>query len=163
MDYSDLIWLSSILGGFVLLFIYALYVARSEIEALDSEKRHLLNEAAAQQQLLYAIREDATALRSLTEKQSEDLHQQNNAFSSRLDGLLQQIQQKQQEVELARQMCRDLPAAQARVLDLERSLAVERQRIDQFIKPMAAAEPETLELSEKKKLPPPSSPLSAVI
>lgn len=133
MTFYDLLWYTSLLGFFVFCLFIALATARKEIS-------HLEKELSTFKEIAATAKSDSATWRSLAEKQGEEARQQASTLQSRLEALQQQVDQKQQEIELARQMCRDLPAAKARTLELEKELAVERHRLDQLLPLVAAAD-----------------------
>ncbi|TLD70075.1 hypothetical protein FEM03_15210 [Phragmitibacter flavus] len=134
MHSAELIWFTSFLAFFAFLLLYSLVSARRDTAVLEKANSKLLEEISTHQQLALAARDDVNAWRTLTEKQNEDIRLQNATFISRLDTLRRQIDDKQLELDTVKQMCSALPAAQARVLELERELAVSRHQTEQILK-----------------------------
>jgi hypothetical protein len=133
MTSEELSWITLFLGCFTLLFFVSLLCARKDGELLEKRNAALIKEVENAEKAAAVAREDANSWRTTANLQSEQARLQNSALLSHIDSLRQQSDQRQLELDVTRQMCRDLPAAQTRVLELEKELAVERHQLSQLL------------------------------
>ncbi len=137
MDYQSLLWFTSLSGLIILILAMSLFQARTSEERLQAENYALKEEARNSAHQLAVAQNEATNWHRELEKHQALAKDQIDAQTRRLDDWHEQSHQKlletQTALDIARQMCGELPSAQSRVMELERTLAVERDRADRIL------------------------------
>jgi hypothetical protein len=137
-------WLISLLVATILGLLFRLGVARRHEERAAAQREKLERQILLQQRDLMSTRQDAAAWRVEHQQQSDAYrsiltHQLDSAESDRdslkekLSDAMNVAERRQLEHQVALQMCAELPSAKARVLELEKSITLEKERVDKIV------------------------------
>lgn len=129
MEYRELLSLFFFVSFFAIVLVFFLAQSRQNEAKLHSEKEKLNQDKDELNSLLARAHEDNAGWK----RRTEAVELQNTAKNKELEDAGQRYQQLYTELSITRQLCAEMPATKQRVLELERTLAVEYDRFNRLL------------------------------